>query len=82
MLIMVEKCFRGGFCHAIYRHANNKYMKDFDRNKELSCFMCWDLNKSHCGQCHKDYEYVVLSRLKIHLNPTKTSQKTTMKIVI
>ena len=39
MLIIVEKCIRGGICHAIYRHANSKYMKNFDRNKELSCLM-------------------------------------------
>ena len=30
MLLMVEKCARGGLCHAIHRYAkaNNKYMKD------------------------------------------------------
>ena len=28
---MVEKCIRGGICHAIYQYAkaNNKYMKDY-----------------------------------------------------
>ena len=33
---MVEKGIRGGICHAIYRYAkpNNKYMKDYDKNKE------------------------------------------------
>ena len=31
MLLMVEKCIRGGICHAIYQYAkaNNKYMKDY-----------------------------------------------------
>ena len=35
MLLMVEKGIRGGICHAIYRYAlgNNKYMKDYDKNK-------------------------------------------------
>ena len=35
---MVEKSIRGVICHAIYRYAkaNNKYMKDFDKNKESS----------------------------------------------
>ena len=35
---MVEKCIKGGICHSIYRYvkANKKYMKDYDRNKELS----------------------------------------------
>ena len=36
MLLMVEKRIRGGICHAIHRYAkaNNKYMKDYDKNKE------------------------------------------------
>ena len=36
MLLMVEKGIRGGICHSIYRYAkvNNKYMKDYDKNKE------------------------------------------------
>ena len=37
MLLMVEKGIRVGICHSIYRYtkANHKYVKDFDRNKEL-----------------------------------------------
>ena len=33
---MVEKGFRGGICHSINRYtkANNKYMKDYDKNKK------------------------------------------------
>ena len=32
MLLMVEKCIRGGICHSIYPYpkAGNKYMKDYD----------------------------------------------------
>ena len=35
---MVEIGLRSGRCHSIYRYAkaNNKYMKDFDKNKESS----------------------------------------------
>ena len=35
---MAEKSIRGGTCHPIYRYAkvNNKCMKDYDKNKELS----------------------------------------------
>ena len=38
MLLMVEKGIRGGMCHAIhnYAKANNKYMKNYDKNKESS----------------------------------------------
>ena len=38
MLLMVEKAIRGGTCHAIHRYEkpNNKYMKDYDKNKGSS----------------------------------------------
>ena len=38
MLLMVEKRIRGGICHSIYRYAkaNNKYMKNYDKNEESS----------------------------------------------
>ena len=37
MLLMVEKGMRGGICYAIHRYekVNNKYMKNYDKNKEL-----------------------------------------------
>ena len=46
MLLMVEKGIRGGICHSIYRYAkaNNKYMKDYDKNKELTYLQYWDVN--------------------------------------
>ena len=36
MLLMVEKGIRGGICHSIYIYAkaNNKYVKDYDKNEE------------------------------------------------
>ena len=38
MQLMVVKGIRGGICHAIHRYAKakNKYMKDYDKNKESS----------------------------------------------
>ena len=38
MLIIFEEGIRGGMCQAIYRYAkaNNKYMKNYDKNKESS----------------------------------------------
>ena len=49
MLSMVEKGIRGGICHSIYRYAkaNNKYMKNYDKNKESSYFQYWDVNNSY-----------------------------------
>ena len=38
MLLIVEKAIRGGICHVIrtYARANNRYMKNYDKNKDLS----------------------------------------------
>ena len=46
MLLMVEKGIRGGLCNTIpqYVKANNKYMKDYDKNKESSYLKYWDVN--------------------------------------
>ena len=46
MLLMVEKSIREGICHRIYRYtkANNKHMKDYDKNKESSYLQYWYLN--------------------------------------
>ena len=46
MLLMIEKGIRGGITHAIHRYAkaNNKYMKNFDKNKESSYIQCLDAN--------------------------------------
>ena len=46
MLLMVEKGIGGGICDSMYRYAkaNNKYMKDYDKNKESLCIQYWDVN--------------------------------------
>ena len=46
MLLMVEKELRGGICHAIYRYAkaNNKYMKNYNKYKEVSFLQYLDAN--------------------------------------
>ena len=43
---MVEKGIRGGICHVNhwYSKGNNKYMKDYDKNKEPSYLKYWDVN--------------------------------------
>ena len=46
MLLIVEIGIKGGICHALYRYAkaNNKYMKNYDKNKKLSYLQYWDVN--------------------------------------
>ena len=43
MLLVVEKGIRGGLCHSVNRYtkANEKYIKDYDRNKESSYLKYW-----------------------------------------
>ena len=50
MLLMVEIGIRRGICHAIQRYAkaNNKHMKDYDKNKESSYLKYWEVNNL-CG---------------------------------
>ena len=42
---MVEKGIRGEIRHSIYRYTkpNNKYKKDYDKNKESSYIQYWDV---------------------------------------
>ena len=46
MLLMVEEGIRGGICHSIHRYAeaNNKYMKDYNKNIESSYIQYLDAN--------------------------------------
>ena len=46
MLLMVEIGIRRGICHAIQRYAkaNNKHMKDYDKNKDSSYLKYWEVN--------------------------------------
>ena len=43
---MVEKGIRGRICHAIYRYikADNKYMKEFDKIKNVLYLKYWDVS--------------------------------------
>ena len=66
MLSMVRKCVRGGICHSIYRYAkaNNKYMKNYNRNKESSYLHDWDVNNLYgCTMSQKlpvnNFEWIV-----------------------
>ena len=46
MLLMVGKGIRDGICHSIHRHTkvNNKYMENYDENKESSYIQNLDAN--------------------------------------
>ena len=51
MLLMVEIGIRVGVYHAIHQYAkaNNKYMQDYDKKKELlRTIKCWDVKKLYC----------------------------------
>ena len=46
MLLMIKSGMRGGACHVIrsYAEANNKYMDNYDKNKEFSFLQYLDAN--------------------------------------
>ena len=57
MLLMVEKGIRGGIYNPIYQYlkANNKYMKDYDKNKDSQYLQYCDVNNYMVGQCRKSF---------------------------
>ena len=65
MLIVFEEGIRGRMCHAIYRYAkgNNKYMKNYDENRESSFLIYDDANNLYgFSMCKKlpvdDFKWV------------------------
>ena len=55
---MVEKDIRGEICNSTYcyTNANNKYMKDYDKNKESPYIQYWDVNNLYGWQCRKIFQ--------------------------
>ena len=67
VLIIVEKRIGGGICHAIRRYAkaNNKYMKNYNKNIESSYLMYLDETICMDGQFFKNYLQMVSNGKKI-----------------
>ena len=59
MLLMFEEGIRGGMCQATHRcaKANNKYMRDHDKNKESSYIEYLDANNL--------YRWAMLQKLPV-----------------
>ena len=59
MLLMVEKSTIWEICNTTHQHAkaNNKYIKDYYKNKE-SYLKCWDV--------HKLYGWAMLQKLPVN----------------
>ena len=58
MLLMVEEGIRGGICHSIHRYAkaNNKYMKNYNKDEESSYIQYYTLIIFMVGRCLKNYQ--------------------------
>ena len=58
---MVEEGIRGGICHSTHRYAkaNNKYMKNYDKNKESSYIQYLDANNL--------YDWVMSQKLPVNV---------------
>ena len=70
LLLMVEKDIRDGICHAIYQYAkdNNKYMKNYDKNRESSYLKYWDVNNLYRWAVQQKLLVNGLKGLKNYLN--------------
>ena len=67
MLLMVEEGIRGRICHSIHRYAkaNNKYMNNYDKNKESSYIQYLDANNLYGWAMSQ--KLPILNGLKTHL---------------
>ena len=75
MLLMVEKETRGRICHTIHRYvkANNKYVKNYDKNIESSYLMYSDANNLCEWAMSQKLLVDGFKWVKIYLNLMKTS---------
>ena len=82
MLLIVEKGTRGGICHAIHRYAkaNNKYMKNYDKNITSSHIIT--TNNLHGWGMSQKLPVNGFKWVKKLLFLMRTSEKSMVKIVI
>ena len=75
MLLMVEKETRGGICQAIHRYAkaNNKYMKNYNKNIESSYLMYLDGNNLYGWAMSQKLPVNGFKQVKIYLDLMKSS---------
>ena len=83
MLLMVEKGTRGGICQAIHRYAkaNNKYMKNYDKNNESSYLKYLDANNLYGSAISQKLPVNGFKRVK-QKKLSKFNEDFMMKIVI
>ena len=63
MLLIVEKGIRDGICHSIHRYAkaNNKYMKNYDKDMESSDLEYLDANNLYGWAMLRNFLQIVLN---------------------
>ena len=66
MLLMVEEGIRGVICHTIHRHvkANNKYMKNYDKDLESSHIQYLDANNLYAWVMSQKLPVAGFKRIK------------------
>ena len=84
MLLLLEKGIRGGICHSVHQYAkaNNKFIQYYDKNKELSYILYWDVNNFNGWEMLKKLPVITLFGSKMLLTLMKIPQGTIMKKVI
>ena len=75
VLSMVEKGTRGGIFHAIHQYAKaaNKYMKDYDKNKESPYFKYCNVNNLYYWAMSRKFSVNNFEWKKILLSLRKIS---------
>ena len=63
MLLMAERRIRRRIYRAIHRYekAKNKYMKDYDKNKESSYIQYWDVDNIYGWAMSQKLQEIILS---------------------